>query len=140
MSRNPFAADPRLLEPLRARSQPASLGEGRIVFSQGDSPKGLHIVQTGEVTLVMTSERGRIQMTLHASAGSILGLPAVIADQPYSLTAIASEGSVVGFISRSDFEDMVHAEPPLCPYVLEVLAAEVRNAREAARDWEGRRW
>jgi CRP-like cAMP-binding protein len=77
-------------------------------------------------------------MTFNAGAGSILGLPAVIGDQPYSLTAIAEKSSVVRFVSRGEFDDVVRADLSLYPYVLQVLAAEVRAARSAVTDWKGR--
>jgi CRP-like cAMP-binding protein len=66
-----------------------------------------------------------------ATAGSLLGLPGLIANQPYSLTAIAHPGAQVSYISRDDFNALVQSESPLMVKVLQVLAAEVRSARQA---------
>jgi CRP-like cAMP-binding protein len=137
VNENSFSADQRLIDALLERSRPVSCGEGRILFSQGDAPIGLYLVERGEAALVMTSALGQVAMCFHAGAGSVLGLPAVLGDQPYSLTAMADKDSEIRFVDRSDFEELMRAEPNLYPYVLQVLSAEVRSARLAATDWKG---
>jgi CRP-like cAMP-binding protein len=74
---------------------------------------------------------GRAIICLHAGPGSLLGLPGIVANEPYTLTAVARKGSEVRFVTRSDFEDLIRAEPSLNFGVLQVLAAEVRSARLA---------
>ena len=137
MIQNSFCADQRLIEALRKRSRPVLCGEGRVLFSQGDVPIGLYLVERGEAAMVMTSALGRVVMCFHAGAGSVLGLPAVLGDQPYSLTAMADKDSEVLFVDRGDFEELMRAELDLYPYVLQVLSAQVRSARLAATDWKG---
>jgi CRP-like cAMP-binding protein len=131
MNQNSFAADRRLILALERLSHPIHYDDGRILFSQGDAPTGLYIVERGKAELVMISEAGKVVMRLHAGAGSLLGLPAIIGNKPYSLTAVAGKGSEVRFVPRDGFEDMLQAEPSLYPYVLQVFAAEVRAARNA---------
>ena len=74
-------------------------------------------------------------MCIHAEAGTVLGLPGVIANEQYTMTALVHSGSEVKFVTRSDFEDMMREEPSLYPKVLEVLAAEVRAARHALSEF-----
>jgi CRP-like cAMP-binding protein len=139
VNQNPFSADQRLIEPLRKRSREVPCSEGRVLFSQGDAPIGLYLVERGEAALVMTSATGQVATCFHSGPGSVLGLPAVVADQPYSLTAIADKGSEIRFVERSEFEEVMRAEPGLYVYVLQILAAEVRSARMATMDWKGQR-
>jgi CRP-like cAMP-binding protein len=136
VNQNSFSADRRLIESLLKRSCEVSCNEGRVLFSQGDAPVGIYLVERGEAALVMTSAVGRVVMRFHAGAGSVLGLPAILGDQPYSLTAMAEKDCEVRFVTRSDFEELMRAEPSLYPYVLQVLAAAVRSARLAAADWK----
>jgi CRP/FNR family transcriptional regulator, dissimilatory nitrate respiration regulator len=137
MKHNSFAADSRLIEALRERSQPVACTEGRILFSQGDAPGGLYIIKSGEAALVMTSATGNVIMCFHTGAGSLLGLPAVIGKEPYSLTAMARKGSVVSFVTRDDFEQLLRTDPSMNPYILKVLAKEIRTARNEISDWRG---
>ncbi len=131
MNRESFAADCKLIQALANRSKPVSCSEGRVLFRQGETPTGLYILQSGEATLMRETASGRAVICLHAGPGSVLGLPGIIANEPYTLTAMARKGSEVRFVTRSDFEDLLQAEPSLNFKVLQVLAAEIRSARQA---------
>jgi CRP-like cAMP-binding protein len=131
MNRESFSADRRLVCALERRSQPVDCAEGRTLFVQGETPKGIYILLRGEATLVMTSHAGQIIMSVQASSGSLLGLPGVVGKEPYTLTAMARKGSEIRFVTREDFEHILEEEPRLHVLVLQVLAAEVRSARQA---------
>jgi CRP-like cAMP-binding protein len=137
MKHDSFIADGRLIEALRQSSQPVSCIEGRILFSQGDAQVGVYIIENGEAALMMTSDSGNVILCLHTGAGSVLGLPAVIGDEPYSLTAMARKGSEVSFVTCDDFEELLGTNPSLNRYILDVLANEVRATRHAISDWKG---
>jgi CRP-like cAMP-binding protein len=94
----------------------------------GETPKGFYILKNG------ASDEGRKRCggtTPHSWPGSILGIPAVVTKEPYSLSAMACARGQVDFVGLNDFEDLMKTEPSLCPLVLSVLAADVRSARIA---------
>ena len=126
-----FVADCTLLQALENRSISVPCLQGHLLFEQGDAPKGLYILKSGKAALVMKGENGVEVMHLTIGPGSILGVPAVVTKEPYTLSAMAFVGSEVCFVESSDFEDLMQAEPSLFPLVLAVLAAEVRAARIA---------
>jgi len=126
-----FVAAPELIQALEERSTAISCDEDRVLFHQGDAPRGLYILDHGETTLTMTSPTGEQLMSIQAPAGSLLGLPGLIGDEPYTLTAIARDGARLSFIPRDDFTSMMAANPMLGLKILQVLAAEVRSARYA---------
>jgi len=135
MSQDPFSVDQRLFIALEKKSQPFTPpGISRILFNQGEEPKGLYTLKSGEVALTMYSSTGNLVMCHRASAGAVLGLPAVIASKPYSLNAIVSDSSEVGFVTRCDFEQILQSDPSLYLSVLGILAAEVRAARKSLAD------
>jgi len=126
-----FIAEPELLNALETRAIPVACESERVLFRQGDPPIGLYILCKGEVTISMATDDGKSLMSIKATSGSLLGLPGVIANQPYSLTAVACPGAQVGFIARDDFTALMQSQLPLLVKVLQVLAAEVRSARLA---------
>jgi CRP-like cAMP-binding protein len=126
-----FVADPELLRALETRSTPFTCETDRLLFNQDDPATGVYIVHEGAATLTMNAKHGARIFSIPALPGSLLGLPALISDQPYSLTAIAHAGAKVSFVSRSDFFALVQADPLLSLKMLQVLAAEVRTARQA---------
>jgi CRP-like cAMP-binding protein len=128
---NSFVADSTLIQALEHRAVSVPSMTGHLLFKQGEVPIGLYLLKSGKALLVMTAEDGKEVLHLTVGPGSILGVPAVVGKDSYTLSAMACPGSEVGFIARKDFEDLIQSEPSLFPKVLEVLAAEVRSARLA---------
>ena len=128
---NSFVADCTLTQALEKRSTPVPCMKGRMLFKQGEAPLGLYILKSGKASLVMKDENDEEVMHLIIGPGSILGVPAVVTKEPYTLSAKAGVGAEVDFIELSAFEDLMQSEPSLFPLVLAVLAAEVRAARIA---------
>ncbi len=79
--------------------------------------------------ITMENASGEPLMRMSAQPGSLLGLPAVVGNVGYALSADASKGAKVSFVSREDFSSMMLTEPCLALKVVEVLAAEVRSGR-----------
>lgn len=131
MTQDSFTADDRLIRALELRSRPVPCAEGRILFNQGEKPDGVYFLLSGEAALIMESASGHIVLCHRALAGSILGLPAVVGNEVYTMSAIVRKSSSLGFVSRADFEDLIREDPTVYPYVLEILAADVRAARES---------
>lgn len=127
-----FIADEHLIESLCQRSTPVDCSEDRVLFCQGDEPRGLYILQSGHVALSMCDEDGDVVLNMAAAPGSLLGLPGVVGNCPYSLSAAARKGSEVRFVDREEFSKLMLTEPGLALLILRVLAAEVRTARIGA--------
>jgi CRP-like cAMP-binding protein len=58
-------------------------------------------------------------------------LPGLIGNEPYTLTAIASKGARLSLVPRDKFNTLMRSDPHLSLKMLQVLAAEVRSARQA---------
>jgi CRP-like cAMP-binding protein len=131
LKRNSFGANLKLIRALESLSESIPCDEGSVLFKQGDAPRGIYILESGEAALTLDAESGRTVMCLAAGSGSLLGIPAIVDNQPYSMTAMVRRGSVVRFVSRENFDGAMRAEPSLYLDVLGLLAAEVRTARHA---------
>ena len=126
-----FVADPELIQALEQRSTPVNCGEERVLFRQGDIPEGLYILNAGQTVLTMNTPSGEELISVEAPAGSLLGLPGLVGNEPYTLTATARTGAKLHFVHRDDFTGMMKTDPSLGLKILQVLAAEVRSARRA---------
>ena len=62
--------------------------------------------------------------------GSILGLPAVLGNSPYSLTADVTVDSHVDFLAKEDLLELMRTDPLLSLKLLQVLSGEIRAARQ----------
>ena len=126
-----FLADSELIRALSEHATPIVCDPDRVLFQQDDPAAGLYILHEGEATISMTSQDGQTILSVQARSGSLLGLPGLISNQPYSLTAVAHAGARVSFLGRSEFTALMESRPPLAFKILQVLAAEVRSARHA---------
>jgi CRP-like cAMP-binding protein len=131
MDATAFVADRELIVELKKHAARVDCAEDRVLFKQGDAPGGLYIFCGGEAWMTLKSSTGDEVMQLSAEVGSLLGLPAVIGNVPYSLSARAKKGALVSFIPREDFSRLMLTDPSISGGVLRVLAAEVRTARAA---------
>ncbi|HWA95819.1 MAG TPA: cyclic nucleotide-binding domain-containing protein [Terracidiphilus sp.] len=129
MDPNSFKSNECLFHTLYRFSIPVEYGANCSLFRQGDHPTGLYLVCQGEASLVMFSSVESIIGSFSAGPGSILGLPAVVSKESYTLSAIVRKGSVIRFVDMTDFENILAKDPTLYPSVLSLLAAEVRAAR-----------
>jgi CRP-like cAMP-binding protein len=129
-----FIANPELVAALKKHSIEVSCGGEYFLFRQGDPPVGLFIVNKGQVTLSMDSPTGEPLLSMQVGPGSLLGLPGLIGNEPYTLSALALDGARLSFVTHDDFKALMLSDPGLALKVLEVLAAEVRSARHAAQD------
>jgi CRP-like cAMP-binding protein len=126
-----FLGDPELIQALEKQSTPITCDQERVLFRQGDASTGLYILHKGNANLTMRTWAGESVVSLQTTAGSILGLPALIANEPYSLTAVAHGGAQISFISRENYAALMQSNPLLPLKILRVLAAEVHSARNA---------
>ena len=126
-----FLADSELIRALSEHATPIVCDTDRVLFQQDDPAVGLYILHEGEATISMTSQDGQTILSVQARDGSLLGLPGLISNQPYSLTAVAHAGARVSFLGRTEFTALMESNPPLAFKILQILAAEVRSARNA---------
>jgi CRP-like cAMP-binding protein len=126
-----FLADPELLDALGPRAVPVACEQERVLFRQGEAPASLFILHRGRATLTMRSPGGESVFIVPVAAGSLLGLPGLIGNQPYTLTATAHAGAQVSSISRDDMMALMRSDPAISLNVLKVLAAEASSARRA---------
>lgn len=121
-------ADCELAAAIEARSTSLTVSEKRILFRQGQAPQKLFLLQQGEV--VLTSRLpDRSVLGFRAIPGSLIGLPAIAGNQPYTMTATVTKQAQLHAISMAVFRELVGRNPRLSFRVLEILAAEVRSTR-----------
>jgi CRP-like cAMP-binding protein len=126
-----FVGEPDLIRALWQHAIPLNCSEDRELFRQGEDPSGLYILLSGKATMLLDNDEGIQVVQVSMEPGSLLGLPALVSDRPYSMSSIAKRGAIVGLVNRNDFSLLMLSEPLLALMILRVLAAEVRSTRAA---------
>ena len=100
-----------------------------VLFRQGQRGDCIYFVKWGEVALTMLV--GGKEIRIRAGKGSLLGLPALFANQPYTMTAKATWDAEIFKLSSNAFTELLNREPRMKEIILQVLAGEVRAIRQA---------
>ena len=118
---------PEELRLLAAHAVRKHFAQGELLFSEGETCKGLHIIVTGKLRIFKSSPGGREQvLAVEGPGGSVAELP-VFDGGPYPASVSAIEESQILFISRSDFRSFCLARPEVALKMLAVVGARLRR-------------
>ncbi len=118
---------PDELRMLAAHAVRKHFAQGELLFSEGDTCKGLHIIATGKLRIFKSSASGREQvLALEGPGGSVAELP-VFDGGPYPASVSAVEDSQILFISRADFRTFCLQHPEVALKLLAVVGARLRR-------------
>jgi CRP-like cAMP-binding protein len=110
---------------------------GTILFRRGDPASGLFLILNGKVSLGLEVD-GPIPDRI-LSTGCIVGLPATVSGNPYSLTAVVIKDAELAFVPRDAVLDLLHRDSGLCFQVMEMLSGEISEIRAAFKAGDGAR-
>ncbi len=125
-------ADAELCAEIEQWSSPSFVKQGEILFQQGEDSGYAFFVKTGEIGLTMHVS-GDAVWGVRARKGSLVGLPAIVGNEPYSMTARVLRDSEICKISRDDFHHLTQQNPRLCCNVLQILAGRFTGHARRSR-------
>lgn len=121
------------LRQLKSIRQTTVYPAGAVLFAEGEKPRGLFILCSGQAKLTASSEEGRRTTLRLAQANEALGLSSLIANTPYPATAEILTPAQVAFIPRPQFLKFVGSLPEVAARVAEHLSHELHKAWEQMR-------
>ena len=107
---------------------------GTILFNEGDQPRGIYLIHSGTVELLMRARNGDWKRMRTASAGDILGLESVVSIRPSDATARAITSCDLGFIERESFLRVLDESPAIWFSVLRLLSQGVNASYDSLRN------
>ena len=123
------SADAYLTEREMLQHRPA----GTILFNEGDLPRGIYLIHSGTVELLMRARNGDLKRMRTTSAGDILGLESVVALRPNDATARTITPCDLGFIERESFLRVLDESPAIWFSVLRLLSQGVNASYDSLR-------
>ncbi len=98
--------------------------KGEVIFREGAVPSGIFIVKSGKVKKYKTGRSGKEQIIYVANEGELIGYHAVLSEERYPDSAAALEISMVSFIPKEDFMEILHRSPGFTQRLLKALSHE----------------
>lgn len=102
--------------------------KGTRLFVEGQRARALFVLCRGRTKVTAATSLGRSLLVRIVKAGEVLGMNAVILNQPYDTTAEAIESAHAQYITQSDFQRFLRTHSEIFPCVIEQLSSELRGA------------
>jgi CRP/FNR family transcriptional regulator, cyclic AMP receptor protein len=112
---------------LAARCVTRDFGVGRVLFTAGDTCRGLYMIQSGRVRIYRTSPDGKEQILHIEGPGRPVAELPLFDGGPYPASAITLEPSRLMFLARDDFEAMYREHPDVAHGVIRALGKRLRH-------------
>jgi CRP/FNR family transcriptional regulator, cyclic AMP receptor protein len=104
-----------------------------LLFSEGQTPRGIFVLCRGKVKLSASSKRGKTFIVKLCEAGEVLGLNATISNHPYEVTAEMMEPGQANFIARDPFLGFLREHGEVAVRVAEQLSRDYYAAYDDVR-------
>jgi CRP/FNR family cyclic AMP-dependent transcriptional regulator len=122
----------RTLSELNSCRQNSLYPREAVLFVEGQTPRGLYILCSGQAKLSASSESGHV-INLHiAEQGELLGLGSVILNRPHVLRAETLCPSQICFIPRLQLMQLIRAHADLALSASKNLSMELYQAYDLA--------
>lgn len=115
------------LDKIAAITIPKSYSRGESIFFEGDEGNGFYMVAEGRVKIFKMSLDGKEQILHIFGPGEPFGEVPVFHGQPFPANALSLVKSRLLFFPRSEFVDLVTANPSLALNLLAMLSLRLRR-------------
>jgi CRP-like cAMP-binding protein len=127
--KQPFIFSPTVQSALLAKATLRTELKGTVLFRRGDPSFGVFLLRKGSVGLQLES-RGKAILDRTVTPGAVIGLPATLSGDHYSLTASTLEKSELAFVGCQDLLELMNSSPSVGVEVVHALGEEVVQMRE----------
>lgn len=101
---------------------------GQNIFYEGTRPSGLYCINSGKVKIYKIDHTGKEQIVRLAKAGDILGYRSLISGELYSSFAAPLEDSLICFIPKNVFFNLLHSNSNLSMKIMRMLSQDLKSA------------
>ena len=102
--------------------------KGQIIFYEGNRGHGLFCIYKGKVKIHKLGEEGKEQIVRFAKEGDILGYRSMLGNEPYNATAMAIEDSVICYLPKSHFKNLLESNNDMSYKVIQLLTSDLRQS------------
>lgn len=100
---------------------------GAVLFAEGQSARGIYVVQRGLVKLSVCASDGRTLILRIAQAGEALGAASTIGARDYEATAEAQQPCEATFLRQSDVLRMMRAHGEFSLWITQLLSRDYNS-------------
>lgn len=114
---------------LKLESKLIHLKRGEVVYSEGQTPDGIYLVDKGLVGLVLIgASTGKEHLMRFFTEGQYFGHRSLFSKEGYHGRTICLEPTTLNFVPKQTIEDILRIQPELYRGIIEMLAGELKLA------------
>jgi len=121
----PGKVSPEMLRALQEISSVRLFAKGATLFQEGSAVKGVYLVQTGEVRVLLSNAQAQEQLLEIVGPGTMLGLSESLTGENHRITAEASDQTMVAFIPREEFLEFLRQHANFCMEIARRLSEDL---------------
>ena len=106
---------------------------GSVLFNEGDEPRGIFIIHSGQVELVFSARNGVRKALRTVRSGEILGLSEIVSGSRCDYTATTRTASRIGFVAATELRRMLDENPSLWLEIAESLSVDLGSCWRSLR-------
>lgn len=105
-----------------------------VIFREGETPRWLYYVESGQVKIYKTSDDGRELIVKISKSGEFMGYLALLKNDSYPEGAAALEETVIRLIPKEDFNTLVSGSRDVAASFLKMLANNIAEREQQLLD------
>ncbi|GGA94657.1 Crp/Fnr family transcriptional regulator [Puia dinghuensis] len=98
--------------------------KGEIIFREGAVPSGIFFIRKGKVKKYKIDTQGGEQIIYIANTGELIGYHALLSEERYPDSASVLEDSIIAFVPKEDFLQVLNNSKVLSQRLLKLLSHE----------------
>jgi len=102
-----------------------SFKKGDNIFLEGEHANGLFCVISGKVKIVRLGDGGKEQIVRLAGKLDVIGYRALLAGQQYHASAVALEDTMVGYVPKKIFFEILNSNPEISMQMMRLLSQDL---------------
>ncbi|MDZ4822229.1 MAG: response regulator [Flavobacteriales bacterium] len=112
------------------RQQVKSFRKRSLVFSEGDTPSGLYLLNSGKIKICKSHEMGKSLITRLIHPGEFFGFLPLLEGNEHSSSAEALEDCEVTIFPQEDFFRLIERSPQVAQQFIKMLAGNMTSDHE----------
>lgn len=122
--------DKRVVDGLVQLADIVQIGQGEVLFAQGDQSDGCYFVIEGALKVSVVSHDGEEALLAVVRAGDVIGEMGLIGGTPRSANVAALKNCTLAFIVDENFTRFADANPSVYRHMLEIMCMRLRASNE----------
>ena len=106
---------------------------GKALFREGDEPRGVYVVHSGEVELAFSGANGAHKTFRIAVKDDVVGLGDAVSNRHHECTATTCTAARIGFIPLEELQHALAEKPALWLAIARLLCADVNACWDSMR-------